>query len=333
MEKVFITGANGFIGSNLCRYFSGRGFDVYGLVRKTSDLHFLEGLPVRLTFGDLGDPGGFELPTGMDYVIHSASLTSDLASEAECGAGVFLPAFHLFNRLSRSLPHPKRIVYVSTTLVLGYEGKNISESSPGKSADFLPYTRAKKKTEAFVRETAKSEGLPVVVIRPGDVYGPNDRTTCAKVLKGCERGVPLIVGRGDWRFPYCYVDNLCQAIHLACVTPGIEGKAYSVTNGELPTWRMLFSRYQAGLGRKQRVYVPVWMAMLIAATQEAHRKLRPRYRPEVSFYRIRRITHETTYDISKTLADLGYRPVNDLDTQTRAIVAWYLGEKERGFLN
>ena len=332
MERVLITGASGFIGSNLCRHFAERGFEVYGLVRRTSDLHFLDGLPIRLVFGDLADPGEFELPEAMDYVIHAASLTSDLATEAECEPGIYGLAVNLFEKLARARPRPRRIIYVSTTLILGYAGHGISEAHPGKSADFLPYTRAKKKTEAFVRQAAGRDGLPVVIIRPGDVYGPHDRTTSAKVLKGCERGAPIIVGHGNSRFPYCYIDNLCQAIQLACLTPGIEGKAYTVANGESPTWRMFFSRLQAGLGKKQRVYVPVWVAMLITAAQQARKKLDRRYVPELSFYRIRRITEDAVFDISDTIADVGYRPDNDLDAQVRAIVAWYLDEKKNGYL-
>jgi nucleoside-diphosphate-sugar epimerase len=330
MPKVLITGANGFIGSNLCRYFAERGFEVCALVRRTSDLHFLENLPVRFIYGDLTDPSGFELPAGMDYVIHAASLTSDLASEEECERSIYGLTVNLFEALARVSPRPRRFVYVSSTLVLGFEGENLSEANPGRPADFLAYTRAKKKTEAFLTQAAGRDGLPVVIIRPGDVYGPNDRTTCANLLPGIERGVPIIVGRGNRRLPFCYVDNLCQAIHLALLRPGIEGRAYSVTNSDLPTWRMFFSRLQAGLGKKQRIYVPVWVAMLITASQELRRRLDRRFMPEISFYRIRRITNTTTYNISDTIADLGYHPDNDLDAQARAIVSWYLAEKKRG---
>ncbi|OGD22829.1 MAG: hypothetical protein A2W03_03600, partial [Candidatus Aminicenantes bacterium RBG_16_63_16] len=273
MPKVLITGANGFIGSNLCRYFAERGFEVYALVRRTADLHFLENLPVRFIYGNLTDPRGFELPPGMDYVVHAASLTSDLASEEECERSIYGLTVNLFEALSRVSPRPRRFVYVSSTLVLGFDGENLSEANPGKSADFLAYTRAKKKTEVFLRQAAGRDGIPVVIIRPGDIYGPNDRTTSAHLLKGCERGVPIIVGGGRWRLAYCYVENLCHAIHLACLKPGIEGRAYVVTNSELPTWKMFFSRLQAGVGKKQRIYVPVWFAMFIAATQELRRKL------------------------------------------------------------
>jgi dihydroflavonol-4-reductase len=77
MERVLITGANGFIGSNLCRYFLDHSYEVAALVRRSSDLHFLEGLAVTLAYADLAKPGIVDLPTGIDYVIHAASLVAE----------------------------------------------------------------------------------------------------------------------------------------------------------------------------------------------------------------------------------------------------------------
>ncbi len=331
-QKIFITGANGFIGSNLCRYFLGKGFEVYGLVRRTSDLHFLAGLPVKLIFGDLLEPKGFNIPPDLDYIVHAASLTSDLASEEECESGIYQLTVNFVQKISELEIQPKKIIYISTGLTLGYSRENISEENPGLSAEFLPYTRAKKKTEAFFFEKARQDDLPVVILRPGDVFGPNDRTSGGKIMNGSERGFPLIVSRGKWRFGYCYIDNLCQAVYLACLKKGLEGKAYSVTNSELPTWRTFFSGLQKGLKKKQWLYVPVPIAFLIAAIQELRRKIFPDFLPEVTFYRIKRITRHTTYDISKTIAELGYNPDNDINSQIQAIVSWYLDEKRKGYI-
>jgi nucleoside-diphosphate-sugar epimerase len=331
-EKIFITGANGFIGSNLCRYFLEKGFEVYGLVRRTSDLHFLDGLPVKLIFGDLLEPRAFSFPRSLDYIVHAASLTSDLASEEECEAGIYRLSVNFVQKTRELETPPKRIIYISTGLTLGYSRENISEENPGKSADFLPYTRAKKKAEAYFLERAGEDHFPVVILRPGDVFGPNDRTAGGKIMHGCERGIPLIVGRGKWRFGFCYVDNLCQAVHLALLKTGIEGKAYSVTNSEVPTWRFFFSGLQRGLGRRQRIYMPVSAAYLLAATQELRRKAFPSFQPDVTFYRVKRITRHTTYDISRTITDLGYHPDNDITGQVQAIVSWYLEEKRKGYI-
>jgi nucleoside-diphosphate-sugar epimerase len=332
MAKIFITGANGFIGSNLCRYFLGKEFEVYGLVRRTSDLHFLDGLPIKLIYGDLRDCRAFDIPRGMDYIVHAASLTSDLASEKECESGIYQVTVNFVQKLLQLEIRPKKIIYVSTCLTLGYSRENISEENPGKSAEFLPYTRAKKKAEAFFLEKARQDSLPVVVLRPGDVFGPNDRTACSKIMNGCERGIPIIVSRGKWRFPYCYVDNLCLAVYLACFKEGIEGKAYSVTNSEVPTWGTFFSGLQKGLQKKQWIYFPVFAAYLLAAAEVLIWKLFPGYVPDVTFYRVKRVTNNTTYDISQTIADLAYYPDNDIESQVQKIVSWYLEEKKKGYI-
>ena len=331
-QKILITGANGFIGSNLCDCFLSKGYEVYGLVRKTSDFHFLEGLPIKVVYGDLRDRRSFDLPGDLDYVIHAASVVSDQATEAECEAGVYGTTVNLIQKILDKGIQLKRFVYISTTLTLGYLGTNLSEENPGQSADFMPYVRAKKRTEAFLLEKAKSAGLPVVILRPGDTYGPNDRTTCDKMLRGAERGVPLIVGRGRHRFAYCYVDNLCQAVQLSLENHRAVGKAYTVTNETVPSWREFLSGLQKGIGKKQRLYVPVFFARVLASGQQLWKKLSPGFHPELTQYRIRRITTETTYDISRTVAELGYHPDNDTEKQIQAIVDWYLEERRKGYI-
>ena len=163
--------------------------------------------------------------------------------------------------------------------------------------------------------------------------GPNDRVTSANILKACEHGTPLIVGNGGWRFGYCYVGNLCQAVERALLTPGLEGRAYTVTNLRLPTWREFFEAMQKGVNKKQRIYVPVWFAYAVAGTMEAFRKIAPAYEPSVNKYRIKRITTETVYDISRTVAELDYAPDDDFERQFDEIVTWYLEERKNGFLD
>lgn len=332
MEKVLITGSNGFIGSNLCRYFHEKGYEVYGLVRKTSDIHFLEGLNVRLIYGDLKKPESFEIPADIDYIVHCASIVSDIADESQCYSDIYLLAVNLIQKILKINKDLKKVVYISTALTLGFNSQDISEEKPGESAEFLPYVQYKKKTEEYFLDQFKKERLPVVILRPADVYGPNDRTSCALILKACERGVPLIVGHGNWYFGFCYIDNLCQAVYLACNKNGIEGRSYTVTNNELLTWRELFSEFQKGLNRKQSLYIPVWVAFVVAAINGAIKRIFPKFNPSITSYRIKRITSHTTYDVSKTIKELGYEPDNNTAKQIQAIISWYFREKERGLL-
>lgn len=330
MSRVLITGANGFIGSNLCRWFLERGWEVDALVRESSDLHFLKGLDIRLVKGDLRFAEKIDLPAGTTHIVHAAALVSDMTCDEDCAQNIFDQTRNFIRRLLDSGAPLRRFVYISTALTLGFGRRDIAEDRPGRSAMFLPYVRHKIRTENELRDQHAGRGFPAVILRPGDVFGPNDRVTCAHILKGCEQGAPLIVGHGRWRFGYCHVGNLCQAVELALVKEGIEGKSYTVTNDTLPTWRDFFQALQKGLGRKQRIYVPIRLAYVASGVSRLLAAILPRFKRRLNYYRIKRITTETTYDISRAVAELGYKPDDDFERQFAEVVDWYLKEKRNG---
>jgi nucleoside-diphosphate-sugar epimerase len=215
---------------------------------------------------------------------------------------------------------------------LGYRKLNISEENPGISANHLPYVRSKKKTEEKLLHMHNGNRLPVVILRPADVFGPNDRVTCAHLLRGIEDGVPIIVGSGKWIFPFCYVDNLCQATYLACNSKNSEGQTYTVTNGSDVTWKEILSFFQKKFSKKQWIYIPTFLPYVVAFVMKIIQKIVPSYESPLSDYRIKRVTSHTNYDISKTIKELNYVPENDREKQFSAIVEWYLAEKEAGYI-
>jgi nucleoside-diphosphate-sugar epimerase len=332
MNKLLITGANGAVGTNLCRHFLARGWEVYGLVRKTSDLHSLSDLNIRLVTGDLREMEAMPILPSVDFIIHSASIVSDVADDETCRENIYELAVNLVRKVREMPRPPRRIVHISTALTLGFDAMGISEAKPGRSARFMAYVRYKAKTEEFLLEEWRSRGLPVVILRPADVYGPHDRVSSAKMLHAIERGIPVIVGRGQHRLGYCFTANLCQAVELALLKEGIDGRAFTVTNGYSPTWKEFFTGLQKGLGRKQWIPVPAWALFIVAAIFGCVKKIRPRCEPLLTYYRVKRVTTDTTYDITDTIRDLGYRPDDRTDAQIAEIVAWYLKEKKDGFI-
>lgn len=330
MQRILITGANGFIGSNLCRFFRGLAYEVVGLVRATSDLRFLDGLDIPLVRGDLSRPGGFTLPPDLDFVIHAASLVSDTVSRAAALQNIRDTTVNLVNELERTNPGLRRFIYISTALVLGHRSRDISPRKPGRAAlGARPYAEAKEKTEAFLQERHAHRGLPVVILRPADVFGPYDRTSSGRILDGIRAGWPAIAGRGNRIMSFCWVGNLAAACRLACEMRGKDGAAYTVTNGQEITWRELMGFFQMRLGRKQRIFVPVAVAYALALAMQAVHAIAPSVEALLTWYRVSKVGRDTTYDISTTMEDLGYRPDQDIERQLDAIMSWYLGEKKQ----
>jgi nucleoside-diphosphate-sugar epimerase len=324
LKRVLITGASGFIGSNLCRYLAEHDCDVYGLVRPTSDLRLLEGTPAKLVRGDLTDRDSPGLPDNLDWVIHAAALVSDNGTDDECRSHIYQATANLLDWLAREAPRLERFVYVSTALVLGYGKLGIGQANPGRSADSVPYVRWKRATEALVLEHWRSRGLPAVVLRPSDVFGPRDRTSCEHFCRAVERGIPLRVGRGDRVFAFCHSDNFCLAAHRACMADGILGNCYTVTNAKPMSWGRFFGFMQARLGRRQVLSVPSALVFVLAYVQRLWRMVSPGYMPSMTLYRARRVTTDTSYDIGDTVRDLDYHPDEDEDSQLSSITDWHL---------
>lgn len=334
-ERVLITGANGFIGSNLCRYFLDRSYEVVALVRGSSNLSFLEGLPVQLVRADLSQPTAPVLPPGIRYVIHAASLAFEGMSFPEARRHIVDTTANLLRGLQEQRSGLKRFVYISSVLVLGHRSTGISEEHPGRPArGIMPYMRGKQMAEALLQEEFRERGLPLVILRPSDVFGPNDRTSSLRLLREMEKGWPSLVGSGRRLMSFCYVENLCQACLLACQMKGANGSAYTVTNGQEMTWRQLMGHFRSRLGRPQRLYVPFPVAYALSATMQVLHALAPRARlPLASIYPVAKLGRDTTYDISRTCAELGYRPDQDVEKQMDAIVGWYRAEKAAGRLD
>jgi nucleoside-diphosphate-sugar epimerase len=314
------------------RTFLERSYEVYGLVRESSNLHFLENLPVVLVRGDLRSPGSIRLPDRIDYVIHAASVAAEKARKQTALRNIYEATVNLVRLLRDQGIAPRRFIFISTTLVLGYKGSNISEANPGNSKKSFWYIRAKEMSEEFLREQLREDGFPVVILRPSDVYGPNDRTMSMLVLHGIEKRVPPIVGHGNWILSFCYVENLCLACLLACQMKGENGKSYTVANGTDTTWLQFFTIFLQRLGRRQRLYTPVSLAYVVAFLLQLLHAVVPVFEAKLNFYRIHRITTNTSYDISETVKDLGYHPDQDTERQINAIVDWYLTEKASGYL-
>ena len=83
MIKCLITGANGFVGSHLVRELLKQNYSVNCLVRHTSDISSLKGLPVKIFIGDLREPESLLNPvTDVEYIFHLAAEVSEVTSQA-----------------------------------------------------------------------------------------------------------------------------------------------------------------------------------------------------------------------------------------------------------
>lgn len=195
-ELVAVTGADGFIGSQLCKTLVGDGFAVRALQRKTesSRVQGIEYFPI----GDIdADTDWSKALNGVSSVVHLAGRAHRMDDRHTDAADVYYTVnVEGTRRLAEfaSSAGIRRIVFLSTVKIHGErtEDKAFNEDDPPNAVG--PYATSKWEAEQALREIGAENRLEVVVIRPPLVYGPGVRANFLRLMSLVDRGMPLPLG-------------------------------------------------------------------------------------------------------------------------------------------
>src|SRR5262249_26407393 len=140
-------------------------------------------------------------------------------------------------------------------------GTDENETLPDSHMD--AYTTTKVEADRLALDAHRSEGLPVVVLRPGFVYGPHDRSVLPRLLKRLRERRFNYLG-GDQRALNCiYIGNLVDAVFLAAQRSEAIGQAYNLTDGERITKERFINAIADALQiERPKQKLPRWLAAL-----------------------------------------------------------------------
>lgn len=327
MTTIVITGATGFVGSALARALHGRGHEVVGLARATSDRSRLQDLDLRWIVGDVLEPRTLEDAfAGADVVIHAAGMLGQAGIDEAVYQRLHVDGTNHVLAAVERLPRPPRVLYVSSPGVLGpIDGPPADETAPYAPSN--PYERSKAAAEQLVRVYA-AQGLPVVITRPEFIYGPGDLHVLG-LFTAVARGVFFYVGSGRNTCHPTYIDDAVDGM-LRCLEHGRAGEIYHIAGPAPVTFRELATTIAAEIGvAPPRLAVPTAVAWTGALGLEAlGRLLRrdvPLSRSGVAFF-----SENRRFSWQKARDELGYAPQYDLARGVQATVAWY---RETGYLD
>ena len=268
--KVLVTGSTGFLGTALVERLLARGEkDLRCFVRAGSDRSRLEALArrfpdaaVELFVGSLSSrEAAAKALDGVGTVYHLAA--SLLGAAADIFLNTVVASKHLLEAIAAS-GWPIKVVLVSSFGVYGVAAlpRNhvVDEATPIEPhparRDF--YSQAKLRQEKLFREYQARYGFPLVVLRPGVIYGPRGSRLSARV--GLDlMGVFLHLG-GDNTLPLTYVDSCAEAIAVAGQSPAAIGQTYNVVDDDLPTCDEYLGKYRKSVKPLRAVRVP-YLAM------------------------------------------------------------------------
>jgi dihydroflavonol-4-reductase len=313
--KLLVTGGTGFIGSHLAEAGRRQGADVVvlGLTdrpEEQANAALLSRMGVEVLPGSITDA---ELcrraAKGATHIFHLAVAMREGGKSDEFFESINLDGTrHLLEAASRQ--RVERFVYCSTIGIYGHRAAGITrEDSPLAPGNI--YERTKVSAELLVRDFAEHCGVPSVILRPADVYGPRDQRLL-KLFKGVSKGRFPLFGSGSGRRHMVYVDDVVSAFFQACRRDQALGEGLIVAGPRSCTLRELLDEVTRATGSKRYgVRLPLApMLGLAAVVEDISAALGidpPIYRRRMDFFH-----SDSEFDTSRARRVLDWEPKVDL---------------------
>lgn len=225
--RYFITGATGFLGGHIVRQLRAANHDVIALVRTPSKARDLADLGVTLAEGDVTDAASLRSPmAGVDGVFHVAGWYKIGVRDTRPAVAINVDGTRNMLEAMKALNIP-RGVYVSTLGIFGdTKGELKDESYVYHGKHDLVYTETKWRAHHEVAAPMIAEGLPLIIVQPGVIYGPDDQSGMGQMFRMWLRGlVPLTPSVAA--FCWAHVDDTARGIILA-MQKGAPGQTYII---------------------------------------------------------------------------------------------------------
>src|SRR5579884_3615164 len=186
--RYLITGGTGFLGGHVAEACVQRGFPVSTLARPGSDTALLEKLGVTIHRGDLSDSNTVRRAVqDVDVIVHCAAKVGE-RGPAEEYRPINVEALRGLLEACRGRPL-QRFIHMSSLGV--YEARHhygTDETEPLPILHIDGYTQTKVEAEQVAWDYQRNHGVPVVILRPGFVYGPRDRIVMPRLISKLRQG-------------------------------------------------------------------------------------------------------------------------------------------------
>jgi len=292
--KVLVTGGTGYLGRAVVSALAARGHDLVVFARSATR----SGLPGATIDGDIRDrPALQRAAAGCDAISHSAALVSIWRRRREDFDDVNVGGLRNVLAVARALGTP-RVLYTSSFVAIPPRGR----TEPLVAND---YQRTKVAADRVADEAVR-DGLPLIRVYPGVVYGAGSFTegnlVGRLIADHLAHKLPGLVGPEN-RWSYAYVDDVAAG-HCAALERGRVGGRYAL-GGENAPQRRVFEIVQRLTGRRPPPRIPFPIADLLGATEELRVTLfggTPLLtRGAVDIFR-----HDWSLDSAEAIRELGY---------------------------
>ena len=315
-NRVYLlTGAAGFLGSNICAQLLAEGKKVRALVLPNDKSVKFIPKEVEVVLGDLCDEASLEpffaVPEGCtSVIIHCASMVTVDPGYSEKLMAVNVGGTR--NIITKVLAHPEceKMVYVSSTGAIperphGTPITEVSQFTPCDPKKVVgAYSLSKATATQMVLDSVKVMGLKACVVHPSGILGPNDHAlgeTTRTVLQIIKGEMPMGM---QGSFNLCDVRDLAAGT-IAAIDKGRVGECYILANEPVTLKEMCEMIQREYTAKKISVYLPLGLADKIAQMLEKQAEKSGK-KPLMTTFSVYNLARNNVFDYSKAKRELGY---------------------------
>ncbi|MFH1699340.1 MAG: NAD-dependent epimerase/dehydratase family protein [Candidatus Zixiibacteriota bacterium] len=325
IKTILVTGANGFIGSRVCRLLAASGYVIRIICRESSDLTFLDDIPYSKFVADITNPDSL-IPavTGADYIVHLAGLVKAKKRDAYFQINQ-QGTLNLLNAVRNQNINLTRFILISSTAAFGpSSGNPRREEDPPRPVTI--YGQSKLAAEESARPFFNL--FPITILRPPGVYGPGDKAIFP-LFDIVNKGIRPYMAGGKNRIQMIYVDDLAKAIKRAVETNTISGQAYIIADNQAHTIREMLDEIGTLLNKKGiGISIPLTFLKGMALFSELLFRALGQA-PHFSREKVKELTADWEFDVSKAMGELGFEAQTNFTQGARLAIEWY---RKKGWL-
>ena len=329
-----LTGAAGFLGTNICMQLLEKGCTVRALVLPNDKSVKFIPKEVEVVLGDLTDAASldafFTVPEGCtSVIIHCASMVTVNPNYSEKLMAVNVGGTR--NIITKVLNHPEceKMVYVSSTGAIPEEPHGVKIREVNKFTPCDPkkvvgaYSQSKATATQMVLDAVQVMGLKACVVHPSGILGPNDHAigettgTLLQIIKG---EMPMGM---QGSFNLCDVRDLAAGT-IAAIDKGRIGECYILANKTVTLKQMCDMLHQECNAKQIKFYLPLDLADKIAAGLEKQAEKTGKM-PLMTTFSVYNLARNNEFDYSKAENELGYTTRSDEET-IHDEVQWMIAE-------
>ena len=312
--EILVTGGTGFIGRHLLKRLLQKPGRVRVLTRSEPSEELLSNSRLEFVIGDLGDPKAVDQAVdGVQLVYHLGAAMKGPAEDFE--RATELGTRHIIDAVLRQ-PNT-RLVHVSSLSVLhsclAKPNDTIDETwplepNPERRGN---YTLYKVRAEQIVSAAVRDRGLQVIIVRPGQVFGPDAELITPAVARRVGSRL-VVLGDGSVPLPLIYVDDLIDALVVAAERGPCDGTIIQIVDNTASIDQNELLKRMQGRTPAKVVHVPRPFVYTLALAVQAAFGLLRRSAP-LNLYRVRSALSSMRFDGSKARRLLDWVPAVSVD--------------------